>query len=80
MKYELIQEGDKVKYIYLTEPNTIREDCIAFSGKFPTELNLARYVDHELMFKKAFLEPIKNIMSSLNWTTESENTLEGLFT
>jgi DNA polymerase elongation subunit (family B) len=79
-KYEKIQEGDKVKFVYLKEPNIIRENCISFIGTLPKEFDLHKYVDKELIFDKAFLEPLKTIVKTLGWKTEPENTLEDLFT
>jgi DNA polymerase elongation subunit (family B) len=79
MKYEEIQEGEKIKFLYLKEPNTIRENCIAFIGKIPKELDIHRYVDYNTMFEKSFLEPIKQIIEGLGWETEKTATLEDLF-
>jgi len=79
-KYEKIQEGDKIKFVYLKEPNIIRENCISFIGTLPKEFDLHKYVDKELIFEKAFLEPLKTIVKTLGWKTEPENTLEDLFT
>jgi DNA polymerase elongation subunit (family B) len=78
-KYELIKEGDKVKYLYLKEPNPIRENSIAFSGVLPKELDLHRYVDYTTMFEKSFLEPIKTVMDCLGWRTTPVATLDDLF-
>jgi len=77
--YELIQEGDKVKFLYLKVPNTIHEDVIGFTGKMPEEFDLHKYIDFEKNFEKAFLEPLVNILNSLGWHTEPQATLEGLF-
>lgn len=78
-KYELIQEGEKIKFLYLKEPNTIRENCIAFIGKIPEELDIHRYTDYNTMFQKAFLDPLNMIVDGLGWTTEPKATLEDLF-
>jgi DNA polymerase elongation subunit (family B) len=79
-KYEVIQEGEKIKFVYLKEPNHIRENCIAFIGKIPKELDLDRYIDYNTMFEKSFLEPIKQIIEGLGWKTEVTASLEDLFT
>jgi DNA polymerase elongation subunit (family B) len=79
MKYEKIQEGEKIKFLYLKEPNTLRENCIAFIGKIPKELDIHRYVDYNTMFEKSFLEPLKQIVDGLGWKTEETATLEDLF-
>jgi len=78
-RYEKIQEGDKIKFIYLKEPNTIRENTIAFKSKLPEEFNIHKYVDYDLMFEKAFLEPMDTIVKTLKWNTEKQSTLEDLF-
>ena len=78
-KYERIQEGDKIKFLYLKEPNTMGENCISFNTVIPKEFNIDRYVDYDLMFQKAFLDPMDTIVKSLGWETEHKNTLEDLF-
>lgn len=78
-RYELIQEGDKVKFIYVKLPNPIKEDVIAFVDKLPPELGLHKYIDRELQFEKAFMAPLNGIMTAVGWKLEEENTLESLF-
>lgn len=78
-KYELIKEGDKIKYLYLKEPNPIRENSIAFSGKLPKELDLHKYVDYTTMFEKSFLEPMQTVMDCLGWNVNPVATLDDLF-
>ena len=80
MKYEAIQEGEKIKFLYLKEPNTIRENCIGFISKIPKELDIHRYVDYNTMFNKSFLEPLKQIVEGIGWNTEPVATLEDMFT
>jgi len=77
--HEVIQEGEKIKFLYLKEPNHIRENCIAFIGKIPKELDIHKYIDYNTMFEKSFLEPIKQIIEGLGWKTEETATLEDLF-
>jgi len=79
MKYEKIKEGDKIKFIYLKEPNTIGENCIAFNTVIPPELNLTRFADYDTMFEKSFLEPMNTILDGIGWSAKPQATLEGLF-
>jgi DNA polymerase elongation subunit (family B) len=78
-KYELIQEGDKIKFLYLKEPNIIGENCIAFISSIPEELNIKSYTDYDIMFEKSFLEPINSILNCIGWSSKPKATLEGLF-
>ena len=78
-KYERIKEGDKIRFIYLKEPNTIGENCIAFNSVIPPEMDLVKYVDYDTMFEKSFLEPLTTILNGIGWSPKPKATLEGLF-
>jgi len=79
-KYSLIQNGEKIKFIYLKKPNTIHENIISFIQEFPKELNLDRYIDYDLQFEKAFLEPLKSILDAIGWSVEKTANLDSFFT
>jgi len=79
LKYEKIQEGDKIKFLYLKEPNSLHENTIAFVTKLPKEFGVNKYVDYDLIFQKAFIDPLENILKPLGWNTEPQATLEDLF-
>ena len=78
-KYAAIQNGEKIKFCYLKLPNPIRENVISYIQEFPKELNLDKYVDYELQFNKAFLEPMKVILDAIGWRIEKTTTLESFF-
>jgi DNA polymerase elongation subunit (family B) len=78
-KYPLIQEGEKLKYTYLKMPNPFKDTVISFPGRLPKEFGLQEYIDYELQFNKAFLEPIKVILDCMKWSTEKVSTLEDFF-
>ncbi len=78
-KYSLIQNGEKIKFVYLKKPNTIQENVISFIQEFPKELNLDKYIDYDLQFEKAFLEPLKSILDSIGWNVEKTTSLESFF-
>mgnify|MGYP003313071682 CR=1 FL=1 len=78
-KYSLIQNGEKIKFCYLKKPNIIRENIISFIQDFPHETNLAKYIDYDLQFEKAFLEPLKAILDAIGWSVEKTVTLEAFF-
>jgi len=78
-KYEVIQDGDKIKFITLKEPNPIREHVISFSTKLPKEFNLHQYIDYDEMFTKSFLEPLRFIVNAIGWNFERKATLDEFF-
>jgi len=78
-KYPIIQEGEKVKFIYLRTPNKINENVVSFIQELPKELGLDKSIDHDVQFEKSFLEPLKTILDTIGWKTEKINTLEFLF-
>ena len=78
-KLPLIKEGEKIKFIFLKEPNTIQSNVIAFPQSLPKELDLAQYIDYNTQFEKSFVEPLKIILDSINWKTEKTSSLEDFF-
>ena len=78
-KYSLINNGDKIKFVYLKKANPIRENVISFLNDFPYELGLDKYIDYELQSNKAFLEPVKVILDSIGWNVEKVANLELFF-
>ena len=78
-KYPMIQEGEKIKFIYLKSPNPIGEDVIAYFQTLPKELKLDKYVDFDMQFTKSFLEPLKKVVEIIVWQVEKRGTLESFF-
>ena len=78
-KYSLIQNGEKIKFCYLKEPNPLHENVISFIQDFPKELNLDKYVDYNLQFEKSFVEPLKTILDAIGWSVEKTVNLELFF-
>jgi hypothetical protein len=78
-KYSLIQNGEKIKFCYLKKPNIIHENIISFIQDFPHEIGLDKYIDYDLQFNKAFLEPLKIILDAIGWNVEKTVNLELFF-
>jgi DNA polymerase elongation subunit (family B) len=78
-KYPLIQEGEKLKFTYLRMPNHFKNDVISFPGRIPKEFELDNYIDYDVQFDKAFLEPISVILRCMKWSAEKTNSLEDFF-
>lgn len=78
-KLPTIKEGEKIKFIFLKEPNAVHSNVIAFPQSLPKEFTLETYVDYDTQFTKAFLDPIKIITDSIGWKTEICASLEDFF-
>jgi len=78
-KYQKIQEGEKIKFTYLKMPNHFKDTVISFPSRIPKEFELDRFIDYDVQFDKAFLEPIRVILDCMKWKVEKNNSLEDFF-
>ena len=83
-KYKQIQEGEKIKFVYLKTPNPFggssgEDHVISFPTVIPKEFEIDDFVDMNLQFEKTFLDPLNTILKNIGWETEKKNTLESLF-
>jgi DNA polymerase elongation subunit (family B) len=78
-EYRNINEGDKIKFLYLKEPNNIKENIISFPSILPKELNLHSFIDYDMQFKKTFIEPLSIILDAIKWNFEKKSTLDSFF-
>ena len=78
-RYPPVMEGEKVKFCYLKLPNPVKENIISVVHSLPKALGIDQYIDYDLQFEKAFLEPLKIICGTIGWKTEFVNTLESFF-
>jgi len=79
-KYNLINPGEKIKYIYLKTPNPTGENVISFISELPRELNFNSFIDYDIMYQKGFIDPMQGILDAIGWKTEKQATLFDFFT
>jgi len=84
-KYRKIIDGDKIKFLHLIKPNPVggvagQDHVVAFPNRLPKEFELEDFINYDVQFEKAFLDPIKHILEKIGWKWEHMNTLEGFFT
>lgn len=78
-KYEEIASGQKIKYAYCVVPNPFQCTVIACPGELPKEFGMDRYINRDMQFNKAFVEPIKTIVNCIDWEVEKRATLDSFF-
>ena len=78
-KNAFIQEGEKIKFVYLKTPNPIQENVISFFQDLPSEFNLEKYIDHDKQFNKAFYEPLRSVLECIGWKPERSGSLMEFF-
>jgi DNA polymerase elongation subunit (family B) len=76
-KYEEIKNGEKIKFVYLKEPNIFQSNVISFPSIMPKEFDISKFIDYNTQFDKAFLEPLKVILNTVGWKTEKSLGLFG---
>lgn len=79
-KYEMIKEGEKIKFCYMKMPNIFHENVLGVMSVLPKEFNVDKYIDYDLQFQKAFLDPLRSILNVIGWKEEKRNTIEDFFT
>ena len=82
-KYPFIQEGDKIRFIHLKEPNIYQSSAFSFITEVPKELDIAGKIDYDMQYEKSFVEPLKVITEKMDWLIDSsygaQGTLEDFF-
>ena len=78
-KYQIIQEGEKIKFSYLKEPNPVGDTVISMGTILPPEFGLHQYINYKMQFEKSFLEPLKAILKCVGWEHEKTSTIEDFF-
>lgn len=74
-----LQSGNKIKYIELKKPNPIGQEVIGFETHLPKEFGLDQYVDRNVTFESAFINPLQIFLKPIKWNYEETITLEDFF-
>ena len=78
-KYETIRDGEKIKFCYIKMPNPSKQNVLSVMNSLPKEFNMEQYIDYDLQFTKAFLDPLRAILDSVGWSFEKKSSLESFF-
>ena len=78
-RFPIIQDGDKIKFCYMRQPNPVRENVFACPSALPRQLGMHEYIDYDTQYEKSFVEPIKTILDAIGWQVEKKASLEEFF-
>lgn len=78
-KYPIIEEGNKMKFVYLKMPNPFKENIIGFVDVLPPEFKLHSYIDYDTMLDKSFTEAMKTLVTPIGWAVEERSSLADFF-
>ena len=78
-RFQLVQESDKIKFCYLKLPNPLRENVISCPGNLPRQLGLDQYIDYDMQYDKAFVEPLRTILDAIGWKVEKQSSLDSFW-
>ena len=76
-KYPYIQEGDKVRFVNMKQPNIYQSSAFSFITSFPKELDIRDRIDYDVQFTKSFVEPLKFITEKMNWLIDNSYGTQG---
>ena len=78
-KYESIKNGDKIKYLYLRNPNPIHDTVISYLNVLPEEFGLRNYIDYDSHYEKCFKLPVTNIIDAIGWESSLAPSLSSFW-
>ena len=69
-KYPIIQDGDKIKFFPLRQPNIYQSNVMSFFTKMPKEFEIDDIIDYDTQFDKAFVEPLNFVIERIGWKVD----------
>jgi hypothetical protein len=78
-QYEIIQNGEKVKFVNLKPGNMFEETVMSFIRRIPPQFELEKAIDWDLQFAKTFSEPLNIVLDAIGWHAEEQYNLEDFF-
>lgn len=78
-KYETIKEGEKIKFLYLKEPNKLQTDVIGFTTILPEEFDIHQHIDYNVMYQKTFLKAFEDPLRKRGWSLQEPSILSRFF-
>lgn len=78
-EFKPIQNGDKIKFLYMRQPNpAFNSNVFGFTNKLPKE-NLSTFVDYKTQYEKTVENVIRNISDRIGISLDNRVNLNDLF-
>lgn len=79
--HENLSSGDKIRFIYVQQPNKYKVEVVGFKYNLPVEYSEIFKVDYEKMFEKILFNSIERFYEKVNWRIRkpTENIQTELF-
>lgn len=78
-KYPPIASAEKIKFVYLKQPNPIHDKVIGFNGTLPKEFGLHKYIDYPDMFNSTVVKPLEKILDPIGWSSDKTFDMDSFF-
>jgi DNA polymerase elongation subunit (family B) len=78
-RFQTIKDGEKIKFCYMKEPNPAGQNVLSIISTLPKQFDMDKYINYDMQFEKAFLEPIRVVLDKIGWKAEHVATLEDFF-
>ncbi len=75
LKMTPIRNGNKIKYIYLKDPNPAHCNVISYPDYLPDEFGLNKYIDYHTQYIKSYKNPIDSICECIGWEATKKGKL-----
>ena len=76
-RYPYIQNGDKVRFVNMKQPNIYQSSAFSFITSFPKELDIMEKIDYDIQFNRAFVDPLRFITEKMNWLIDDSYGTQG---
>ena len=61
-KYPIIQEGDKIKFLHMKQPNIYTSSAFSFLTSFPKELDIIDRIDYDEQYTRRYCGKLMTVM------------------
>lgn len=65
--HEDLSSGDKIRFVYVQQPNRYRVEVVGFKYNLPKEYTEIFKIDYEKMFEKILFNSIERFYEKVNW-------------